>query len=223
MSPMLDTLYVLSDSLTRPPLGTSSKSNYHHLSTFLSDLTPLCTTHPILFAPHLQNLLSFLPAVVLPSLDCGPTPTVGKPFPNAGHQSSFILPPPTMGVSGQNDGNEQRSTLRLSALEFMVSLTEARPNMVRKVTGWTEIIVRACLEGMGEFEEDDNLDTWLKEDVGLSSFYTGFELIPVFIKPSSSSTLNTDSAPALYEQSIDRLACSMGGRAVLPPAFQVRT
>lgn len=95
--------------------------------------------------------------------------------------------------------------------------------MVRKVTGWTEIIVRACLEGMGEFEEDDNLDTWLKEDVGLSSFYTGFELIPVFIKPSSSSTLNTDSAPALYEQSIDRLACSMGGRAVLPPAFQVRT
>jgi len=40
--------------------------------------------------------------------------------------------------------------------------------MVRKVSGWTEIIVRACLEGMGEFDEDETsgLEGWLKEDVG---------------------------------------------------------
>lgn len=219
---MLETLNALSDSLSQPPLGTCSKSNFHYLSIFLSDLTPLCTTHPILFAPHLQNLLSFLPSIVLPSVDCGPTPTVGKPFPAVAHQDAFTLPPPTIVMQGQNDGNDERSTLRLSALEFMVSLTEARPNMVRKLTGWTEIIVRACLEGMGEFEEEDNLDDWLREDVGLSAFFAGLKLMSVFIKPSSnSSTLNTDSAPALYEQAIDRLACSMGGRAVLPPAFQV--
>jgi importin-5 len=30
-----------------------------------------------------------------------------------------------------------------------------------------------------------------------------------------------DSPPALYEQSLDRLACAMGGRSVLPFAFQV--
>lgn len=34
--------------------------------------------------------------------------------------------------------------------------------------------------------------------------------------------METDSTPALYEQAIDRLACAMGGRSILPPAFQVR-
>ncbi|PPQ84210.1 hypothetical protein CVT24_004144 [Panaeolus cyanescens] len=34
---------------------------------------------------------------------------------------------------------------RLSALEFMISLSEAHPVMVKKMTGWTEVIVRACL------------------------------------------------------------------------------
>jgi hypothetical protein len=34
--------------------------------------------------------------------------------------------------------------------------------------------------------------------------------------------VETDSTPALYEQAIDRLACAMGGRSILPPAFQVR-
>ena len=38
--------------------------------------------------------------------------------------------------------------------------------MVRKVLGWTKIIVRACLEGMGKFEEETSgLEGWLKEDV----------------------------------------------------------
>jgi len=27
--------------------------------------------------------------------------------------------------------------------------------MVRKVSGWTEIIVRACLQGMGKFDEEE--------------------------------------------------------------------
>jgi hypothetical protein len=72
--------------------------------------------------------------------------------------SSFpSLPGPSNLHSNQNsvedvekdDEHDERSTLRLSALEFMISLSEAGPNMVRKVSRWTDIIVRACLEGMG--------------------------------------------------------------------------
>ena len=41
--------------------------------------------------------------------------------------------------------------------------------MARKVPGWTDIIVRACLEGMGEFGEDETemsgLANWLRGDV----------------------------------------------------------
>lgn len=49
----------------------------------------------------------------------------------------------------------------------MISLSEARPNIVRKVSGWGEIIMRAYLEGMGKFddEETSGLEMWLKEDV----------------------------------------------------------
>ena len=73
--------------------------------------------------------------------------------------------------SSPNQGDEDKdecSTLRLSALEFMISLSEACPNIVRKVPGWMEIIVRAYLEGMGEFDEEEtsDLEGWLKEDVG---------------------------------------------------------
>ena len=48
--------------------------------------------------------------------------------------------------------------------------------MVRKVPGWTEVIVRACLEGMGELDEDETngLEEWLREDV---IFFFSFLLI----------------------------------------------
>lgn len=183
LSPMLDTLVDLSNSLSQPPLGATSKtSNYHYLSTFLSTLTPLCATHPILFSPHLQSLLTFLPSLILPPVDCGPTPTVSRPFPPGGRSGAFLFPPPTHAADEDEEDNEnggshgdadeerdERSTLRLSALEFMISLSEARPNMVRKVNGWTEVVVRACLEGMGEFDEDETqgLDAWLREDVSI--------------------------------------------------------
>ena len=35
-----------------------------------------------------------------------------------------------------------------------------------------------------------------------------------------SSGTADDSTPSLYEQSVDRIACALGGRAVLPPAFE---
>jgi len=62
-----------------------------------------------------------------------------------------------------------RQGLRLSALEFMISLSEAKPPMVKKVDGWVAALVRACLEGMGEFDEmesgPEGLESWLQEDV----------------------------------------------------------
>ncbi|KAF8637449.1 hypothetical protein AX17_002814 [Amanita inopinata Kibby_2008] len=263
LNPMLETLPALaqhtgliypstltvSSSLSSPE--TSSVSFCVHLSTFLTTLTPLCSSHPYLFQPHLPALLSFLPGLVLPAMDSGPTPTVGRPFPshtssgaheNGQRQPAFVFPPidragqssaspssssSLMGVSGTGAGTgsgsridngvggsavenggggdeeDERSTLRLSALEFMISLSEAKPGMVKKVPGWVDVIVRACLEGMGEMEDDDDLERWLKDD------------------PSSGSSAAESEAPsALYEQSLDRLACALGGRTVLPPAFQ---
>lgn len=47
--------------------------------------------------------------------------------------------------------------------------------MVNKVHGWADVIVRACLEGMGELD-DDTLDAWLREDVSLL-FRLGFLLL----------------------------------------------
>ena len=52
------------------------------LKTFLSSLTPLCASHSQLFAPHMDALLSFLCALIIPSTDRGPTPTV----------ANFLLP-----------------------------------------------------------------------------------------------------------------------------------
>jgi len=156
---------------------------------FISTLTPLATTNPTLFQPHLRPLLGFLPALILPSADPGPTPTVAKPFPTSG--GSFTFPPPhpltSDGCDGGVDGggggggssklvgedetdedgmalDEEREDVRKAALEFMISLSEAKPAMVRKVDGWTAAIVRGCLEGMGEIG-DDNLDVWLEADV----------------------------------------------------------
>ena len=39
---------------------------------------------------------------------------------------------------------------------------------------------------------------------------------------SSSSSSKSGSPPVLYEQSLDRLVCALGGRSVLPLEFQVR-
>ncbi|PFH46147.1 hypothetical protein AMATHDRAFT_70474, partial [Amanita thiersii Skay4041] len=261
-----------SSSALHSSISTSraGPSNYAHLANFLTTLTPLCSSHPLLFQTHLPALLSFLPALILPAMDSGPTPTVGRPFPSSSasssaassaaqengggggqRQSAFMFPPPLppssshihsgsgSNAAGNNglgremksggggggavhdevarDGSEnnnnyntadndedERSTLRLSALEFMISLSEARPGMVKKVPGWAEVVVRACLEGMGELSSDeDDLEGWLGDDPS-----------------SNSSSTETDSPPALYEQALDRLACALGGRAVLPPAFQ---
>ncbi|KAJ7061031.1 armadillo-type protein [Mycena amicta] len=247
MHPILETLHSLVQMLPAPgqlatahPLrGTTPSpstaemdtgpSPYVNLTAFLTTLTPLCSSHPALFQPHLGALLTFFPALILPSPDPGETPTISRMGETNGSADrsggAFAFPPPTSpsspGVASSPQRNsaldaqgeravrdldaDERQTMRLAALEFMVSLSEARASMVRRVDGWVPIIVRACLEGMGEFEEDNDgeaLRSWLEED------------------PSANSTSDAESAPAMYEQSLDRLACAVGGRAVLPPAFQ---
>ncbi|KZP09493.1 ARM repeat-containing protein [Athelia psychrophila] len=211
MYPMLDTL---------PSLPAA------RFPGFIGALTPLASTNPGLFAPHLRALLGFLPGLILPSADPGPTPTVAKPYAGAGAaaRSHFAFPPPAHltggalsgspinghgngkgGIGDDEDDNAdadadaEKEEVRKSALEFMLSLSEAKPGMVKKVDGWAGAVVRACLEGMGEIA-DDELDVWLEAD------------------PAEDPT--ADTYPHAYESSLDRLACALGGRAVLPPAFQ---
>ncbi|KAG1895848.1 armadillo-type protein [Suillus fuscotomentosus] len=178
LSHSLSLLYSMLDTLPSLP--------NIHLKSFLSSLMLLCSSHPNLFVPHMDALLSFLRGFIMPSVDSGPTPTVAKPFPGT---SSFTFPP---GGSGSRtpDGNdevtedEEKELVRKAALEFMVSLTEAKPALAKRLEGWTAAMVRASLEGMGELPED-TLDSWLEAD-----------------------------------QSLDRVACALGGKAALPLVFQ---
>ncbi|KAI0314845.1 armadillo-type protein [Amylostereum chailletii] len=184
-------------SLMYPMLETLPPLPHAHLPKFINTLTPLTSAFPSLFQPHIPALLSFLPALLLPSADPGPTPTVARPFPNSG--SSFVFPPESAPAERDEDEDEEASEVRKSVLEFMVSLSEARPTMVRNVDGWVSAVVRGCLAGMGELR-DDELETWLEAD------------------PAEDPT--DDTYPHVYEQALDRLACTLGGEAVLPIAFQ---
>jgi importin-5 len=120
-------MYSMLDTLPRLPNA--------HLPKFLNTLTPLCTSHPNLFTQHLSPLLVCLPGVILPSADPGPTPTVARPFPAL--YFSFSFPP----VRSQDDGDredeadEEKEEVRKAALEFMITLSEAKPSMVREQDG----------------------------------------------------------------------------------------
>ena len=117
--------------------------------------------------------------------------------------------------------DEEKEDVRKAALEFMISLSEAKPGMVRKVDGWAAAIVRGCLEGMGELGDDD-LDVWLEADVRPPLIFcvVPCELTTTGYHTQPAEDPTDDSYPRVYEQSIDRLACALGGKAVLPPAFQ---
>ncbi|KAH9918693.1 ARM repeat-containing protein [Amylocystis lapponica] len=172
-------------SLLYPMLNTLPTLPHTHLPSFLSTLTPLASTNPGLFQPHLPALLSFLPPLIVPP---------------------FTFPPPAQTGNGKGKATEsdrvkddEDEEVRKVALEFMISISEARPNMTKHVEGWTVVVVRGCLEGMGEIPEDET-DIWLEAD------------------PVDDPT--DDTYPHVYEQSLDRLACALGGKAVLPAAFQ---
>lgn len=151
-------------------LNTLPALPHVHLPAFLGTLTPLAGSAPGLFALHLPALLTFLPALLVPTVDAGPTPTVARPNPGAG-SFTFPPPPPSQGGGGQGAGkgkaveeDDEEEQVRRAALEFMITLSEARPAMVKRVDGWTGAVVRGCLEGMGEIPEDET-DVWLEADV----------------------------------------------------------
>jgi len=74
---------------------------------------------------------------------------------------------------------------------------------------------------MGELRDD--LHVWLEADVRPFPFP-----LPVFpIKtnidqdtPQPAEDPTDDAYPHIYEQSLYKLACALGSRSVLPPAFQ---
>jgi importin-5 len=153
-----------------PMLNTLPSLPHSRLPKFLSTLNPLCISNPNLFAPHLPALLAFLPAFILPPVDPGPTPTISKPFPI--HEGAFSFPPivssdPKGKVVEERD--EETEEVRKAALELMVSLSEARPVMAKRVEGWIPTIVKGCLEGMAELDENST-DLWLEADVNMFRF-----------------------------------------------------
>lgn len=144
---------------------------HSELPRFLMTLNPLCSSNPTLFEPYLSDLLKFLPGLILPPSDAGPTPTVTRPFPKTG--GSFKFPPDPHGHEdgdAEDEGKEERDEIRQSALEFMLTLSEARPAMVKRTPGWTMGALRGCLEGMAELRDDDYY-AWLDADVRCSLFY----------------------------------------------------
>lgn len=149
-------------SLMYPILNTLPSVPHNQVAKFLSTLTPL-TACPDLFVHHLPALLSFVPALLLPSTDPGPTPTISKPYPTEG-SFSFDFPPAGTGKAKDEPRDEEGEEVRKAALEFMVSLSESKPSMVKRVDGWIPIIIKGCLEGMGELEEDST-PLWLEADV----------------------------------------------------------
>ncbi|KAF5318269.1 hypothetical protein D9611_014696 [Ephemerocybe angulata] len=59
MHPILETIHTLPQSLSSPPPPPTLPSQTWRTSPFLSALTPLCSTDPSGFAPHLPALLIF--------------------------------------------------------------------------------------------------------------------------------------------------------------------
>ena len=121
-------------SLLYPMLGTVPPLPQSQLPTFINTLTPLASHYPRLFEPHILALLRFLPTLLLPSADPGPTPTVSRPFPSPGRAFSF---PPNGGTpAAAEDEDEEGEECRRSALEFMVSLSEVHPSQYLAYACW---------------------------------------------------------------------------------------
>jgi importin-5 len=110
---------------------------------------------------HLRPVLNFLPALILPSADPSLTSAVAKPFRNS--ESFTIQPTADNSQSPTGDDTDDR-VRRKAALKFLISLSGAKLEMVRKLDGWAAAILRSYLNGMGELG-NDNVNVWLEADV----------------------------------------------------------
>ena len=76
---------------------------------------------------------------------------------------SFTFPPTLNGgpVDDEElDEEPQAEEVRKATLEFVISLSEAKPAMVRRTDRWVSVVVRGCLGGMGELCNNE-LVSWL--------------------------------------------------------------
>lgn len=157
-----------------------------HLSSLLTFLIPLILT-PL---PSAQAELSdATPTVGNPNprhahgvaFAFPSTPTASNPHgtvTNNVNNPRFLFPPPPHVVHGLNGRtsaapprvvtpeDEARDEMRRAALELLVSLSEARPAMVRECPGWVNGVVRCCLEGMAEVRDEggDATSRWADTD-----------------------------------------------------------
>lgn len=108
------------------------------------------------------------------------TPTASNPHGSGANNINnprFLFPPPNgvAGLPGRPNGathhvvtqeDEARDEMRRAALELLVSLSEARPAMVRECPGWVNNVVRCCLEGMSEIRDEggDATQRWAETD-----------------------------------------------------------
>lgn len=133
------------------------------LPKLLAKLTVVAEKCPALFEPHLQPLLTFLPPLLLSGEDVS-TPTGAEPS-SAGQ--SFNFPPESSpNMREANSTDEGTEATRKAALEFMVTLTEAKAEMLIKAEGWVEASITACLERMCELR-DESLNVWLETEVSV--------------------------------------------------------
>lgn len=153
-----------SDRRTRvfDPIHTSVVARSSYLIPLNADA--LCTSSPELLAPHLDVLLSFLPILI--------RPRVAELLLTPQRILAFPLSPasPALRRGPIEDASyAEKEEVRKAALEFVVSLSEGNVKMVRKVLGWVAAIVRGCMEGMAEFDDDphdpQSLQVWLDADV----------------------------------------------------------
>ena len=154
-----------SPSLLPAMLNTLFSASPSQFPKFVSLLMQLAMTNCILFQPHLQPLLELLAPIITNGSILTPKGANAKPMPNSGVPSSIE----TCVSSGADIADTEMSKeIMRKALEFMITLSEANPGMVKNVGGWSPAIVTGCLEGMAS--RDDDLDKWLEADVRLFIF-----------------------------------------------------
>jgi hypothetical protein len=144
-------------------LNTLPSLDEYQLSRFISSLTMLATTKSFLFEPHIRPLYDFLAPFLLISANPGSTPIQIIPM-SSGEGVTF--PPGSMtSIRDENtDTDRHKDDTRKAILEFMITLSETSSVMVKNIEGWTAVIVRGCLEGMGT-RHDNDLGEWLESDV----------------------------------------------------------
>ena len=153
-----------------------------------------CDLKPTPLPPPHPRPATFLPSLLLPAVDAGPTPTVARLNPGGG--STFAFPPVAQSSNGnEHEGSSEEAEVRKAALESITTLSESKPVMLKSMKGWVKIVVRGCVENMGEIPEEDT-ETWLDAEVG-----------PAFLSCSSAFAVLTAPVAHVIEYVPHLLLC----------------